>query len=326
MPETSFALSVIIVNWNTGQLLSDCLMALFNEIENLKSQIIVVDNHSSDDSIPLAKQLFPSVNYLENSFNGGFAKANNQGLKWATGKYILFLNPDTKVQKDSIHRLIHFLDENPRTGIVGGKLIYPDGKPQHSYFKFPTVFALKQFVALHYLNPNYFPQPGDEKEVLWVKRLVRWGYLDYIPREKLIDSTNLNSTIPFEIDYPVGACFLIRGEMVKQIGMFDERFFLYCEETDFCLRAKQKGWEIHSVPAAIIVHYAGASTGKTGDKRFKIWSKSQYLYIRKHYGWIPALKLKFLLNRFKKVYAEMINSISVGDTSATTSKISGGLK
>jgi GT2 family glycosyltransferase len=81
MPETSFDLSVIIVNWNTGQLLSDCLMALFNEIEDLKSQIIVVDNHSSDDSVSLAKQLFPNVNYLKNSFNGGFAKANNQGLK-----------------------------------------------------------------------------------------------------------------------------------------------------------------------------------------------------------------------------------------------------
>jgi N-acetylglucosaminyl-diphospho-decaprenol L-rhamnosyltransferase len=238
----------------------------------------------------------------------GLQKPIIKDLKWATGKYILFLNPDTKVQKDSIHRLIQFLDENPRTGIVGGKLIYPDGKLQPSYYDFPTVFALKQCVAFYYLNPCYQHKPGDEKEILWLRRLERWGYLYYIPPDELANSINLNPTIPFKIDYPVGACFLVRGEIIKQIGTFDERFFLYCEETDFCLRAKQKGWEIYSVPDAVIIHYAGASTRKTGEKRFQMWAKSQYLYIRKHYGWIPALKLKFLFNRFKKVYIAMINS------------------
>lgn len=311
MPETSFDLSVIIVNWNTGQLLSDCLKALLEEVKDLKSQIIVVDNHSSDDSIPVAKQLFPKVHYIINSFNGGFAKANNQGLQSATGKYILFLNPDTQVQKDSIHQLIQFMEQNPRAGIVGGRLIYPDGEPQYSHFGFPAPVTFKRIVEQEYLTPGKGSNPWQAGEYRFARLLQKWNILSSpVP---VYEDLELNIPVPLQIDYPVGACFLVGKEVVEQLKGFDERFFLYCEEADFCYRAKQNGWKVYSIPQATIIHYGGASSSKISDKRFQIWAKSQCRYIRKYYGWVPALKVRFLLNRFPRVFMKFNDSMYRGE-------------
>lgn len=260
-------LSVIIVSHNTRELLALCLDAL---LENLASsglgyEVIVVDNASMDRTVEMVLERFPQVQLLANEENLGFAAANNQGLEASEGNHLLLLNPDTQVQGEALQLLHQFLVFHPQAGMVGPKLLYPDGRFQHSAFSFPTLSMV---------------------------------FLDFFPLTHRLINSRLNGRYPkalyeagepFPIDHPLGAAMMVRRQAVEQVGPLDERFFIYCEEIDWCMRMKKKGWKIFCLPQAEIVHYVGQSTGQFREAMYVELHRSRYRLYEKHYG--PAFRI-----------------------------------
>lgn len=267
------SLGVVIVSYNTRELLKKCLTSLEVELRRLapkfSARTFVVDNASPDESAEMVRQDFPQMNLIANEENRGFAAANNQALRamgFETGTpgplpdYVFLLNPDTIVEPGALEALLDFMEENPRTGVAGAGLAYPDGRFQHSAFAFPTLFQI---------------------------------FLDFFPLNHRLINSRLNgryplewykSGQPFPIDHPLGAAFLVRGEAIGDSGIMDERFFMYCEEIDWCMRIKKAGWEIYCVPRARIVHYVAQSTFQLYDEMFvELW-RSRYMLFEKHYS------------------------------------------
>ena len=261
-------LAVIIVSWNVRELLEACLASVYQSLErsNLGGEVWVVDNASADGSAEMVRERFPQAHLLTNETNIGFAAANNQALREMgfpnsqIPRYVLLLNPDTLVVGDALATMVRFLDENPSVGVAGAKLVHPDGRLQHSAFAFPTLAqAFLDFFPLHHrllesrLNGRY------------PRRLYERGE-------------------PFPIDHPLGAALMARGEAIREVGLLDERFFIYCEEIDWCMRMKKAGWQVYCVPRAEIVHHVARSTGQVRDRMFvELW-RSRRLLFEKHYG------------------------------------------
>ncbi len=257
-------LSVIVVSYNTKDLLRECLAAAFLSLarptpdgRELTSELWVVDNASPDGSADMVRAEFPSARLIANQENRGFAAANNQAMAHAQGRYFLLLNPDTVALEDAMPRLAAFMDECPAAGVAGGQLLNSDGSRQQSAFRFPT---------------------------------LRQTFLDFFPiNHRLVDS-RLNGRYPrswfgrpFQVDHPLGACLIARREAVDQIGLLDEQFFMYCEEIDWCIRMKLAGWQVWYTPAARIIHYIGQSSQQfRGKMRVELW-KSRYRLFAKHY-------------------------------------------
>lgn len=233
-------IGVVIVSYNTAPLLQRCLAAL--EHCHLPLRIVVVDNGSHDESVALVRREFPHVILRERPENPGYAAASNEGiaLLHQHNDAILILNPDTEVLPGAIEALADFLAAHPRVGLVGPRLLNPDHSLQRAAFRFPDLIT----TAL-----DLFP-PG---EVLPGRLYDSWWHGRY-PHE-LGDS-------PFPIDYPLGACMLVRSSTIAEVGGMDEGYFMYCEEVDWCRRIKQTGWAIWQVPAARVVHVGGAATGQ----------------------------------------------------------------
>ncbi len=266
-------LSIVIVSYNTRQLLRECLDSVCASLaeSTLTSEVIVVDNASRDGSAAMVRTHFPQVRLIANEDNRGFAAANNQALRavgCGTGdiphllspKYVMLLNSDTIVSGDALTTLVRFMDENPRAGACGARLLHSDGSFQHSAFAFPTLLQiLLDFFPINYrltdsrLNGRY------------PRRLYQAGE-------------------PFLIDHPLGAALMVRREAIEQVGLLDERFFMYCEEIDWCLRIKAAGWGIWCVPEAEIVHHVAQSTGQFRDEMFVALWKSRYRLFEKHYS------------------------------------------
>ena len=225
-------LSIIIVNWNTKDLLKQCLDSIFKFPTERSFDIWVVDNASSDDSTEMVQELFPKVCLIVNDHNMGFGSANNLALERCQGQYILFLNPDTEVLPAALESLSSFLDAHPKTGVAGACLLYPDGSMQTSCYPFPTLFS-----------------------ELW--RLL---HLDRIHTYGVYDQTHWDQSAPREVDVIQGAAFLVRRAVLDQAGFFDPDFFMYTEEVDLCFRIQNAGWDLYWVPQAEIVHYEGQST------------------------------------------------------------------
>ncbi len=267
----SFDLAIVIVSWNVRELLKECLKSVYESLDgsNLFGEVWVVDNASSDGSAEMVRERFPQAHLIANEENIGFAAANNQALRemgFTTRhsppppRYVLFLNPDTLVVGDALATMVRFLDENPSVGLVGAKLIYPDGRLQHSAFSFPGLMqTFFDFFPIHH-------------------RLINSRFNGRYPR-KLYERGE-----PFPVDHPLGAAMMAREEAIEQVGLFDERFRIYCEEIDWCMRMKEAGWEIYCVPRAEIVHYVAKSTGQVCDEMFvELW-RSRYRLFEKHYG------------------------------------------
>ncbi|MCL5959719.1 MAG: glycosyltransferase family 2 protein [Chloroflexi bacterium] len=251
-------ISVVIVSFNTRDLLLQCLRSVFDGSASLGMEVWVVDNASTDGSAQAVRELCPEVRLIPNDQNQGFAAASNQAMRQCSGRYVLLLNPDTIVLEDALRRLVDFLDEHPRVGIAGGRLVYPDGSFQHSAFHFPT---------------------------------LAMALLDFFPINHRLINSRLNGRYPagaydrpFPIDHPLGANLLARREVLEQVGLLDENFFMYCEEIDFCLRTKLRGWDIYCVPSAKIVHYSGQSTRQFHAQMLIELYRSRYRLFRKHYG------------------------------------------
>lgn len=275
-------LSIIIVNWNTKELLSRCLESLVSSKglifdkspltkktkdksrENLfLTEIIVIDNASTDGSQEMVAQKFPFVVLLKNKENLGFSKANNQGIKIAKGKYILILNSDTIVKKTAIEILIDYLEQHREIDIIGPKLINPDGSPQANCGRFPTlpIVAIMLF-----------------KEHFGGSNLVR--------------SSPLTSK---QVDWLMGAAFVAKKEVFETIGGFDEKIFMYMEEVEWFYRAAQSGFKTYFLKDAEIVHLGrgSAKKGKT-DPILNIYKGILYFY-QKHRTFWELILVKLLL-------------------------------
>lgn len=231
-------LSIIIVNYNAKDFLFQCLKSIERADKPNSYEIIIVDNCSTDNSTMMIKKEFPDIKLIENSENIGFAKANNQGIKLSQGNYILLLNPDTVVYPQTLTRPIEFLDANPDVGVVTCYVELANGKIDlacHRGFPTPWV-SFCYFIGLEKLFPK--------------SRTFGGYHLGWLP---------LNTI--HEIDTPSGCFYLVRREVIEQVGRLDESYFLFYEEVDWSYRIKQAGWKIYYFPEVKITHYKGISSG-----------------------------------------------------------------
>lgn len=261
--------SIVLVSYNTRDLLLACIERLSREEIAGDCRIIVVDNASADGSAEAVRQKFPDVRLIANDRNRGFGPACNQAFAVAEGAAIVLLNPDAAVFPGSLDALLAAMDRSPRIGIVGGEVRNPEGGLEPSARAFPT--PLTKFFTLSGLSSR-FPH----------SRLFGRGDMGYADFSKDI-----------EADWVPGTFCALRRSMLDALGGFDERFFLYYEETDLCRRARQAGWIVLFTPAAGVRHEGGAS-GKThegsltfdpgGSQVLKFRLRSECLYYRKHHG------------------------------------------
>jgi GT2 family glycosyltransferase len=275
MNTSQLELAVVIVSFNTRDMLRACLSSVYAALAQAagQAQVIVVDNASSDGSPDMVHAEFPQARLLALTQNKGFAGGNNLALhelgfgalSSPQSGMILFLNPDTEVQGDALAHMGNFLRSVEKAGVAGAGLVYPDGRFQHSAFHFPTLWQIWF---------DFFPRPA------------RW--LDS-PLNGRYPVALYQAGRPFAIDHPLGAAMLTRAEVIRQVGLMDEGFFMYAEEVDWCMRVKKGGWDIYCVPAAHIVHHAGGSTRQFRDEMFVALWRSRFRLFKKHYG--PAFNL-----------------------------------
>lgn len=255
-------LSIIIVSYKVKDHILSCLSSIFENRADWPLEVILVDNNSKDSTVDMIKDDFKNVIIIENDRNLGFAVANNQGLKKATGEYILFLNPDTKVLPETFDKSIAFLENNPEAGAVGCRILNPDGTLQYSCKSYPSFW-------------NYFFESTFLYKLFPKNRWIGKFYM-----------TNFDYAEVKEVDVVSGAYLLMRSRLLEEIGGWDERFFIYSEETDLCYRIKKSGKKIYFIPQAQIIHWGGKSTSQSPVEMFKQDHKSRYLFMRKHYNMI----------------------------------------
>ena len=264
-------ISIIIVNWNTASLLEKCLDSIFNYAQNIDYEIIVIDNASNDASQKFLSQIQnqnDKIKIIFNEKNLGFARAVNQGTKIASGKYVLLLNPDTEIKKNTLENIIEWMGKNPHCGVCGGKILNPDGTTQPSVRRFPDLFSQSLILLkIHQFLINFLS-------------LRRYFVLDF-------DYSKTQ-----EVDQVMGAFFMIRKETIDRVGFFDENFFLWFEEVDFCKRVKETGWKIYYYPEAEIIHRGGASFSQVFSvKNQWQFNKSLLYYFKKHHCFLSYLTL-----------------------------------
>ncbi|HBE18081.1 MAG TPA: glycosyl transferase family 2 [Cyanobacteria bacterium UBA11149] len=272
------SLLVVIVNYRTPSLTIDCLHSLVGEIQSLpNTQVIVTDNNSGDDSVAKIKSAIETEGWsnwasmMPLETNGGFAFGNNAAIRPALNStnpppYILLLNPDTIVRPGALKVLVDFMNQNPEVGIAGSRLEDPDGTPQHSAFRFHTIWSE--------LDSGF-------RLGMVTKLLSKWVIAPPISDE--ICPT----------DWVAGASMIVRKEVFEEVGLIDEEYFMYYEEMDFCLQANRAGWSCWYVPESRVVHLVGQSSGVTNTKqppkrRPQYWFDSRRRYFLKNYGWLYA--------------------------------------
>jgi GT2 family glycosyltransferase len=219
-------LSVILVNWNTARLTCDCVASVFAAADSVDLEIILVDNASTDGSVDLMRRRHPSVRIIENGDNRGFAAANNQGMAAAGGRYLLLLNSDTIVLRDALRKTLDFADAHPDAGIVGCRLLNPDGSLQRSCFQYPSISNL--LLSAFYLNKLF-------------------------PRSRFFGK-------PRDVESVMGAFMLVRRNAYSAFGGMDEDYFMYGEETDWCRRCTRAGWRVMFTPDGCVTHFGGQSS------------------------------------------------------------------
>lgn len=267
-------LSIIIISYNTAELLDECL----ESVEKFKPkkysyEVIVVDNASSDNSVEMVKKNHKSVHVIENKENFGFSKANNIGIKNSQGKYILFLNSDTVMHEHTLDTVLDFMESNKKTGAATCKVVMLNGKiDDASHRGFPTPWnAIAHFTYLSKIFP---------KSKIFSGYQMGWEDLTKIHK----------------IDVLAGAFMMVRKEAGEEVGWWDEDYFWYGEDIDFCYNLKQKGWEIYYLPQVSILHYKGASGGikketlgiskaseETKIRATKARFNAMRIFYRKHY-------------------------------------------
>jgi GT2 family glycosyltransferase len=244
-------ISIIIVNWNTRELLRRSLESIASTVRDLSYEIIVVDNASSDGSVALLKEWPAPIRLIENSENRGFGAANNQALRIMAGRYALLLNSDAVLTPNAAAELVSCLEHCPDAAIACGQLLNADGSRQNSIAAFTTLLTLMANTPLlEYLFPGRFPSK---------RHIVQ---------------------APIAVDSGIGACLLVRKKAIEHVGMFDERYFFFFEETDWAYQMHRAGWKVMHVPAAFIYHYQGQSIGRDVRSRIEFY-RSRYQFFHK---------------------------------------------
>ncbi|MBU0952213.1 MAG: glycosyltransferase family 2 protein [Elusimicrobia bacterium] len=265
-------ISINIVNYNNIQFLQNCIKSIYENTKKINFSILIIDNFSSDNSIELIEKTFPTIKIIRNNKNIGFAKAQNTGFDKVDSRYILILNPDTLILDNSIEKMVLFLDRNPEAGIVGPIILNPDKSNQCTGITYPNnVNLLSETLFLDRFFPNnrIF---GKHKKTFEPYRDTK------------------------QVDYLQGSCLMIRKKVIEEIGIFDEDFFMYFEETDFCYRAKRKGWSITRLGDCSIIHFGGGETGYYDEFRLLQYTRSLILFYKKHYSITAVLALKVILS------------------------------
>lgn len=260
-PSPGYAVSVIVVNWNTRDILDDCLASIARET-TLPHEVIVVDNASTDGSAEMVRTRHPNVRLIANDVNRGFAAANNQGLRIARGDKALLLNPDTIVLDGAIDRMVAWLDAHPDVGCVGCQVMEDETTIQRTGFSDPGPLnlALVEF-GLHRLAPRH-------------RFFGRSEYGDWDRRSER------------DVDVVSGMFMLVPRPVLDRVGLLDEAFFIYAEEADLCRRIRDAGWRCVFAPEARILHLDGGSksTAQIRSRMYVQMQKSKMIYLRKHYG------------------------------------------
>ena len=262
----------MIVNYNVKEYLEQALRSVRQTVRGFSSEIFVVDNNSTDGSADLVESVFKDVRLIRNTTKLGFAKANNQALKRARGKFILLLNPDTIVQEDTIQIMVDFMENHPEAGAVGCKVLNPDG-------------------SLQLACRRSFPTPS----VAFFK-LVGLSWL--FPKSRLFGRYNLTFLDPDEVnevDALSGSCMCIVSEAMHQVGLLDEDFFMFGEDLYWCYRIKRGGWKIYYVPTTQIVHYKGESIRRSDVNSLFAFYKAMYIFVQKHMRRRYLIPLEWLI-------------------------------
>jgi N-acetylglucosaminyl-diphospho-decaprenol L-rhamnosyltransferase len=299
-------LSIVIVNWNVRDLLRACLRSLVRDQESgvrsqesgppslipdpclLTPEIIVVDNASTDGSAAMVAAEFPWVHLVANTENRGFTGGNNQGLALAQGHYVFFLNPDTEVVGDALATMLAYMEAHPGVGALGPQLRYGDGSLQSSRRRFPS-FA----TALFESTPLAWHWPDNP----WARRY-------HMEDGKTFEVSQTSKVSAEPVDWVVGAALLVRRAALDRIGGFDEGYFMYSEELDWCRRAREAGWQIAYLPDAQVIHHEGKSSEQVVAARHIRFQTSKVRYFRKFHGAIQAEALRvFILASFAVEWA-----------------------
>lgn len=253
-------LSVIIVSYNTKELLKQTVQSVIDNAKDISYEIFVTDNNSSDGSVEMLKEEYPSVNLIESKENLGFPKGNNVAIKKARGRYILLLNSDTKVIGECLQNCVKYMDKNPKVGALGCKVELPSGKLDHACKRgFPTPEAsLYYFLKLH----KFFPD----------KKKFGEYTMSYVKDDEIAP-----------VDSLTGAFMMIPKKVVDEVGMLDEEFFMYGEDIDWCFRIKKDGYEVLYYPEEKIIHYKGSSSKKKKAKTTYEFHRAMILFYNKHY-------------------------------------------
>lgn len=267
--------SIVIVGWNVRDLLRNCLDSVYKQTKGISFEVIYIDNASRDGSIEMVKDNFPETIIIANTTNKGFVKANNQGFEIAQGRYVLLLNSDTVILDNAIAKTITFADAHTEAAAVGCKILNPDKTLQPvTCFMFPSI--LNMLLSSTYLY-KIFPRNkffGRELMTWWDKNEVR------------------------EVDVVTGCYMLVRSEAMKQVGVLDERYFIYAEETDWCYRFKERGWKVLFTPEPEIIHYGGQTTKKAAAKFRLQFSGSILIFMRLHRNIFSFLLARLIMAFF----------------------------
>ena len=258
------ALSVCIVSWNTRDLLRDCLSSLVADPASNDWEIIVVDNASTDGSPDMVVEEFPEVMLIANARNLGFSRGNNAGLERATGRHLLILNPDTRVEADALSGLAQYLDAHPGVGAVGPRLIRGDGTLELSCGRTPSLGAeIVHKLLLHRVFPFF--------------RFGRWDH----------ESTR-------SVGWVTGACLMVRREAADQVGLLDTRMFMCFEDLDWCMRLHRAGWQIVYYPTHRVIHLGGQSIQQNREEMLVVSQQSLFFLFQKHSGRLQLTVLRIL--------------------------------
>ena len=263
-------LSIVIVSWNVRRLLGTCLASIDACRGGLEIEVIVVDAGSVDGSPLMVREQYPWVHLIARPDNVGFPKGNNIGFEKARGRYVLLLNPDTEIIGDALIEMVAYLDIHDDVGAVGGLLRSTDGTVQSSRRRFPTL-------ATAVFESTWF-------EPFAPHSILRHYYAEDLPVDE-----------PVDVDWLMGACLMVRQEVIEQVGRMDEAYFMYSEELDWCRRIKDSGWRVVYLPTAEIIHHVGKSSEQAIVERHINFQRAKLRYFRKYDGRLTAAFLRAVL-------------------------------
>ena len=250
--------SIIVVAWNVRKLVYDCLKSVYEQTKGINFEVIYVDNASIDNTVDMVRKQFPDVRIIENEVNQGFIKANNQGIEIAQGRYVLLLNSDTLVLDNAIAKMVNFADSHPEAAVVGCRVLNLNRTVRRTCFMYSSI--LNMFLSAIYLY-KIFPK----NKFFGRERMTWWNFDDVR-----------------EVETVSGSCSLVRKQGIEQVGVMDERYFVYGDDPDWCYRFKKSGWKIMFTPEPNIIHYGGQTTNNL-SRKFKLQlSGSKLIFMKLH--------------------------------------------